>query len=251
MMVIKYSKIIIFIFLINIIAVAQAISQNAKKPVAKPSPPKLQSGVYQAITDQGIYPASIKVEGNTITYKDFRGSQTYVKGNGPKYINDKSNTVFVLPGGTDKFMMAEENSSFKRDFSLYSPAKATPALGVISFIFNEDTYYAKKSADPTFHGEYLYFDWGKWGAPKVVLNSDGTGSFQRHDVAPTNLNWFIETNPKGNILKTGNADTYRTILVVQYTEDGRGVKKGDYDRIQLDITPEKAIIMGERVKLLK
>ena len=203
---------------------------------------KLEPGVYTA--DAGTYPATIKVNGNTITYKDYRETITYTLESGNKYTTPGSK-VHILVDGPEKFTRAEENSTWKAPFVMYSPENAKPGPGVIAFTVKDAKYYAKKYDGSDVVGTYKYKKMGNWGEPLVVLNADGTGSFQRHDVAPDPVEWWIETDPRGKIQKQlgeGN-DNYRMLLVVRYKDDGT------YQRMQLDVVPSqnKSIIMGERV----
>lgn len=209
----------------------------------------LRPGVYHA--QNGSYPATITTNGNTITYKDYRQTTEFTLKSGNKY-TAANTTEILLVTATDRFTHAEENGPFKREFTLYAPSDLTPEEGVIAFEVDGATYFGVPSDLPEVVGIYQYNQGGTWGAPIVELKADGSGQFQPHGVNAIPIRWLIESDPKGNIQKTGLANGgHRMLLVVQFGKGGDGnYPEGTYKRYQLDIYPgDKSVILGERVKV--
>lgn len=101
-------------------------------------------------------------------------------------------------------------------------------------------------------GRYLYE--GK-REPIVQLNSDGTGLFQPHDVAPVKIKFWIDCDENGTIrVQKGAEGRYQYTLLVQYLDGSNGnYAPGKFDLMGVLIVKNEgqAIIYGERYKSLQ
>lgn len=100
-------------------------------------------------------------------------------------------------------------------------------------------------------GEYEYE--GN-GAPKVLLNKDGSGYFQPHQTDPITIKFWIDCDEQGNWRKQeGGTGRYQYTLVVQYLDGTNGnYKAGSFDLMGVMIQPDmdRVSILGERFKAL-
>ncbi len=102
-------------------------------------------------------------------------------------------------------------------------------------------------------GEYTYE--GNGGDPKVLLNKNGTGYFQPHQVKPVDIIFWIDCDEKGVWRKqTGATGRYQYTLVIQYQDGGtsKNYEKGKYDLMGVMVLKDlgRAVIYGERYKKL-
>ena len=128
------------------------------------------------------------------------------------------------------------------------------AQDVINLTVMEDTYTVSKVFPPEIIGEYTYE--GKGGNPKMLLNADGTGYFQPHDVAPVNIKFWIDCDETGKWRKqVGGTGRYQYTIVIQYQDGGtsRNYENGKYDLLGVMIQPDmgRVSILGERYKPLQ
>lgn len=211
-------------------------------------------GVYN--TAAGDYPVSIKFnEAGNLLYKDYRETVEYVKKDG-KYVHPRYPQNYIKANGANGLINGEENSAFKKEFKLYAPANAKPANGVIAFTFNGDTYYAKQTNDPKFAGMYKYngkeprFFKYEQGEPIVFLGENHEGEYQNHGVPARPVQWWIESDPKGNFQVTKGELADRYLVVVKFTGGDGYPAVGEYQRMTLDVYKDgsKTAIMGERIK---
>ena len=116
-----------------------------------------------------------------------------------------------------------------------------------------NTYTVSKAFPKEIIGEYTYE--GNGGAPKVLLNQDGSGYFQPHDVAPVKIKFWIDCEPNGDLRKQiGGNGRYQYTLIIQYLEGGtsKNYEYGKYDLMGVTIVTDmgRAVILGERYKSL-
>ncbi len=128
------------------------------------------------------------------------------------------------------------------------------AQDVISLTVMENSYTVSKVFPPEIIGEYTYE--GNGGNPKILLNDDGTGYFQPHDVAPVNIKFWIDCDETGKWRKqVGGTGRYQYTLVIQYQDGGtsRNYENGKYDLLGVMIQPDmgRVSILGERYKPLQ
>lgn len=117
-----------------------------------------------------------------------------------------------------------------------------------------NSYTVTKVFPPEIIGTYTYE--GNGGNPKILLNDDGTGYFQPHDVAPVNIKFWIDCEPNGEWRKqVGGTGRYQYTLVIQYQDGGtsRNYENGKFDLLGVMIQPDmgRVSILGERYKPLK
>ena len=139
-------------------------------------------------------------------------------------------------------------------------------LGVFVIIFSANaqkveqiyvignSYTVSKIFPKEIIGTYTYE--GKGGNPKILLNDDGTGYFQPHDVNPVSIKFWIDCEPNGTWRKqVGGTGRYQYTLVIQYQEVGanKNYEYGKYDLLGVMIQPDmgRVSILGERYKPLK
>lgn len=128
------------------------------------------------------------------------------------------------------------------------------AQDVINLTVMESSYTVSKVFPPEIIGEYTYE--GNGGNPKILLNDDGTGYFQPHDVAPVNIKFWIDCDETGKWRKqVGGTRRYQYTLVIQYQDGGtsRNYENGKYDLLGVMIQPDmgRVSILGERYKPLQ
>lgn len=95
-------------------------------------------------------------------------------------------------------------------------------------------------------GEYLY---QKKGAPRVQLNSDGGGYFQRTGVKPHVIQFWICCDEKGDVIKNYSFDgNYKVTVIYQYVDADVRALWGEYEMMDINIAYDKgySIIMEER-----
>ncbi len=127
------------------------------------------------------------------------------------------------------------------------------AQEVINLNVMGNSYTVSKVFPPEIIGTYTYE--GNGGNPKILLNDDGTGYFQPHDVAPVNIKFWIDCDESGKWRKqVGGTGRYQYTLVIQYQERGtsRNYENGKYDLLGVMILPDmgRVSILGERYKPL-
>ncbi len=113
-----------------------------------------------------------------------------------------------------------------------------------------DVYTVCKNFPKQILGLYKYQ--GK-GDPIVELLADGTGTFQRHDVAADAINFWVDCDEKGVVREYGTAPYIRYTILYQYINDGvYGIKAGTYGLMEASMRPDLGlvIILGERHKAL-
>lgn len=129
------------------------------------------------------------------------------------------------------------------------------AQKVEKFTIQGKIYFGIKAIPEEMVGLYKY---EKVKEPIVEINKDGTGYFQTHDVPKYPVEYWIETDEKGNIQKRKSEvnENYQIVLILKYGSNGesgwRGENEGKYDRIELTMayTLGYAIILGERYRKL-
>lgn len=129
------------------------------------------------------------------------------------------------------------------------------AQKVEQFSINGNSYYGTKSIPEEITGIYKY---EKTKEPIVDIKKDGTGYFQVHDVKAYPVEYWIETDQKGNIQKRKSEtnNNYQIVLIFKYGSNGetgwRGQNEGKYDRIDVTMAFDLgyAIVMGERFRKL-
>lgn len=206
----------------------------------------IEPGLY--LGPDGTSFVSLKLKGDTLVYHDGRWDSEYVKVSENKYQLKGYSTLLTLDEG-GKVVLTDAAGSFKNALALWAPAMAKTAEGVIAFDSYDNRHYAAKSTDARFVGLYKTESRGAFGAPIVELNADGRGVFQPHGVAPIPVEWWMETTPAGALQTIKGARGDRHFVVVRYGPGGGGnYPEGRYDRMQLDVWPDKTVIMGERVK---
>lgn len=96
------------------------------------------------------------------------------------------------------------------------------------------------------------------GKPFVELKEDNTGFVQMHGTEPYPVEYWIETDEKGEpLIQKGEGNpNYAIVLIAKFGSNGQtgvhGKYSGDTNRIAVfvDLINKKAIIYGERVKVL-
>lgn len=122
---------------------------------------------------------------------------------------------------------------------------------VVKIDLKGTVYTVSKNIPKEIIGEYLY---EKKGEPKVVLNTDGTGSFQPHMVAPISIKYWIDSDAKGVWRKKeGVNGRYQYTLLIQYLDGKNGnYPVNGYDLMDVAVLTDLgfAVIYGERYKKL-
>jgi hypothetical protein len=134
-------------------------------------------------------------------------------------------------------------------------AIATMAQEVNTFTIDGNKYYGTKAIPKEITGLYKY---EKVKEPIVEIKEDGTGYFQVHDVPKYPVEYWIETDEKGNIYKRKSEvnNNYQVVLILKYGSNGlsgwRGANAGTYTRIEVTMafTMGYAIVLGERFRSL-
>ncbi len=129
------------------------------------------------------------------------------------------------------------------------------AQKIETFTIDDKTYYGTKAIPSEVTGKYWY---EKTKEPIVEINADGTGYFQVHDVKAYPVEYWIETDAKGNIQKRKSETNanYQVVMILKYGSNGesgwRGANAGKYDRIDVTFALDQgyAIVMGERFRKL-
>lgn len=90
------------------------------------------------------------------------------------------------------------------------------------------------------------------GLPYVRINNDYTGIFQIHNYEEHPMEFWIETNEKGELLieKGTNNPNYRIVLIAKYDYSGLNKKDVPFSRIPVTVNMvnKKVYIFSERVK---
>lgn len=207
----------------------------------------LVPGVYRYKKDQNE--VKVTLNGSELTLKGWR-MEVKCSQTAPDKYKNSTTMSYVEVVSQDLIILGNEKYNTKDELILYAPDNIPCKEGLTQFDWKEDKYYAMGNhALDHIAGEYLYE--GK-GEPKVLLKSDMTGYFQRHQVKPTPIVWWgIETDYKGDIQKLVADDgRYKLMLVVKYGHGGEPyAKEGEFDRMQLMVFPgeRKTVIMGERI----
>jgi len=118
------------------------------------------------------------------------------------------------------------------------------------------TYYGTKAIPPELEGKYLYY---KEKEPIVEIVKGGTGWFQVHDVPAYPVEFWIETDAKGNVQKRKSEtnNNYQVVLIVLYGDNQqpgwKGANKNTYTRIEATVAYDQGyvIILGERFKPIR
>ncbi len=100
-------------------------------------------------------------------------------------------------------------------------------------------------------GEYLF---NKKGDPRVLLNCDGSGYFQRHGVVPHAINFWIHCDEQGTPIKTYGFDGNHFVTVFfQYVDEKVRSQWGDYISMEIKVAYDKgySIIHQERFYLFR
>jgi hypothetical protein len=126
---------------------------------------------------------------------------------------------------------------------------------VKQFSIDGNTYYGTKAIPKEIMGLYKY---EKTKEPIVNIQLDGTASFQLHGVPAYPVEYWIQTDEKGNVQmrKSETNKNYQVVLILLYGSNGESGWKGDsagkYDRIQVTVAYDQgyAIALGERFKPL-
>ncbi|MCD0489918.1 hypothetical protein LPB86_16875 [Pedobacter sp. MC2016-14] len=129
------------------------------------------------------------------------------------------------------------------------------AQKVEKFTVAGNTYFGNKAIPPEITGKYWY---EKSKEPIVEINKDGSGFFQVHDVKAYPVEYWIETDATGKILKkkSNTNANYQVVLILKYGSNGetgwKGSKTGTFDRIEVTMAYDMgyAIILGERFRKL-
>lgn len=127
---------------------------------------------------------------------------------------------------------------------------------VKEFNINGKTYYGTKAIPDEIAGVYKY---EHTKDPIVDIKKDGTGLFQVHGVPAYPVEYWIETDVKGNVqkVKSDVNNNYQVVLILLYGDNGqagwKGEKKGQYDRIDVTMAFDRgyAIVLGERFRNLQ
>lgn len=112
-------------------------------------------------------------------------------------------------------------------------------------------YQVCKKFPEAIIGEYLY---QKKGAPRVQLNNDGGGYFQRTGVKPHLIEFWICCDEKGEVIKTYSLDgNYKVTVIYRYLDEDVRALWGEYEIMDINIAYDKgfAIIMEERFHQLR
>lgn len=200
----------------------------------------IRPGVYRYKKNQNE--AVLTINENEATVSAWQMTVKCSKVSDSRYYN-ATTTDFIEFISPDEIMLGNEQYNFKDELVMYAPDDDDKKEGVTEFKWNGGKYYAViDSENKQIVGEYTYE--GKGKEPKVLLNNNLSGYFQRHQVAPDPLTWWgIETNYKGEVQKiTYENGNQKMILVVKYNT-------GEYDRMEVGVftSENKSVIMGERI----
>ncbi len=104
--------------------------------------------------------------------------------------------------------------------------------------------YLTTTLDYPITGTYNF----KGTAPNVVLNGDGTGTFQLHDLTTRNIIWGIECFKEGTPVYKKGFDNRKYYLFYKYTSDGEGLSEEVWNKVDLTVhlNSGKIFINGER-----
>lgn len=90
------------------------------------------------------------------------------------------------------------------------------------------------------------------GLPYVKINSDNTGIVQIHNMEEHPMEFWLETDEKGELLiqRGNNNPNYIIVLIAKYDYSGLSKKDVPFSRIPvtMDVVNKKASIWSERVK---
>lgn len=90
------------------------------------------------------------------------------------------------------------------------------------------------------------------GLPYVKINSDNTGIVQIHNFEEHPMEFWLETDEKGELLiqRGNNNPNYIIVLIAKYDYSGLSKKDVPFSRIPvtMDLVNKKASIWAERVK---
>ncbi|WP_372013616.1 hypothetical protein [Pseudoxanthomonas sp. 10H] len=132
--------------------------------------------------------------------------------------------------------------------ALITGAAVAAGPAVDSVELNGATVWKTRVIPDGVPGVYLY---ERQGEPKIVLNADGTGSFQPHMVAPIPIRYWILSDAQGEPVKESGGANYRYTVVLQYGPGGGGnYPEGGYDSWYWTWLADQgcANILGERFK---
>ena len=94
----------------------------------------------------------------------------------------------------------------------------------------------------------------KDGLPYVELKNDNTGTIQVHNYKEYPIEFWLETDEKGEILIQRGVDNpnYIVVIIARYLNSSKTANDPEFQRIAvaMDIVNKKAIIFGERAKNL-
>lgn len=134
-------------------------------------------------------------------------------------------------------------------------AQAQPAVEKINLKGTDYTVTKQiPEAQKVILGRYVY-EWGKQKEePIVLLNPDGTGLFQPHDVPAIPIEFWLDCDETGKVRKQeGVNGRYQVTLLIKYGAGSRIYPAGTYDLMGVIVVPDEnyAVIYGERFKKLK
>lgn len=106
--------------------------------------------------------------------------------------------------------------------------------------------YTTTTLDYPITGTYDF----KGSAPNVVLNEDGTGTFQLHDLTIRNIIWGIECFKEGTPVYKKGFDNRKYYLFYKYTSGGEAISEEVWNKVDLTVhlNSGKIFINGERSK---
>ena len=106
--------------------------------------------------------------------------------------------------------------------------------------------YLTTSIDYPITGTYNF----KGTNPTVTLNSDGTGTFQLHDLTTRTITWGMECFSEGTPVYKKGFDNRKYYLFYKYTSGGEGMSEEVWNKVDLTVHLNSGMIFinGERSK---
>ena len=136
-------------------------------------------------------------------------------------------------------------------FLLSITAYVNAQSGILKIDLKGTTFTVSEKIPEEITGIYLYEHEGE---PKIVLKSNGTGSFQPHGIDPISIKFWVDCDENGDWRKQkGINGRYQYTLLIQYLDGDNGnYPVNGYDLMGVAVLPDEgqAVIYGERYKSL-
>ncbi len=132
-----------------------------------------------------------------------------------------------------------------------SSVAQTDTIDIDTIVVKGTSYTVCQTFPEDICGEYLFH---KKSNPKVLLNPNGSGYFQRHGVKPHIIKFWIVCDQEGKPKKTYGLDlNYFYTILFQYTDASVRELGAEYELLDIRIAYDEgyAIIHQERFHLFR